>query len=373
MSQFSFFNIEEQLDKINGINDFLYRLNELIHWSIFLDLLNQIHSQEHKSNAGRPSFDVLLMFKILILKHTYNLSDDQVELQIRDRLSFRAFWGLSFADRVPDSKTIWLFGEQLARLGLADPLFHQFHEELRKHNVSVKGGIIVDSTFVDVPKQHFHRDEYQQIKKGEKPASRTAKPEVESQTDFDARYTKKNGEKHYGYKNHVLADSETKIIVDYEVTDAATHDNKPFLDLVPAKAEKNENGENGENNEKQAKTEDDTKEKKAPIPVFGDSAFKSKKHDAELRRRGFDPQINEKGYRNHPLTDEQKANNKLKSKTRCRIEHIFGAQKMRMGNEIMRTIGKVRAAFQIGMRNLVYNMSRLVRLKRPTKVIIRKS
>ncbi|MDR2116171.1 MAG: transposase [Planctomycetaceae bacterium] len=148
MSQFSFFNIEEQLDKFNGINDFLYRLNELIHWSIFFDLLNQVHSQEHKSNAGRPSFDVLLMFKILILKHAYNISDDQVELQIRDRLSFRAFLGLRFADWVPDSKTIWLFGEQLTRLGLAAPLFHRFHEELRKHNVSVKGGIIVDNTFV---------------------------------------------------------------------------------------------------------------------------------------------------------------------------------------------------------------------------------
>jgi IS5 family transposase len=83
-----------------------------------------------------------------------------------------------------------------------------------------------------------------------------------------------------------------------------------------------------------------------------------------LQQRGFDPQINEKGYRNHPLTDEQKADNNLKSKTRCRIEHIFGAQKMRMGNEILRTIGIIRAKFQIGMRNLVYNMSRLVSLKR---------
>jgi transposase len=118
MSQPSFFDVEYQLDKINQINDFLCRLEELIDWSIFFDLLNQVRSYEKKSHAGRPAFDVLLMFKILILKTVYNLSDDQVELQIRDRLSFRAFLGLNFSDTVPDAKTIWLFGEQLAKLGL---------------------------------------------------------------------------------------------------------------------------------------------------------------------------------------------------------------------------------------------------------------
>ncbi|MDR1493563.1 MAG: transposase, partial [Planctomycetaceae bacterium] len=61
---------------------------------------------------------------------------------------------------------------------------------------------------------------------------------------------------------------------------------------------------------------------------------------------------------NPPLTDEQKENNRKKSKIRCRVEHIFGAMKMRRGNEIMRCIGKTRAVFQIGMRNVVYNRRR---------------
>ncbi|MDR1140189.1 MAG: transposase, partial [Planctomycetaceae bacterium] len=109
---------------------------------------------------------LLLMFKILVLKNLYNLSDDQLELQIRDRLSFRDFLGLTFADRVPDSKTIWLFGEHLTRLGLSAPLFKRFDEELHKQGVLVKSGIIVDGTFVDVPKQNFSQDDYAQIKKG---------------------------------------------------------------------------------------------------------------------------------------------------------------------------------------------------------------
>ncbi|MDR1291751.1 MAG: transposase, partial [Planctomycetaceae bacterium] len=175
------------------------------------------------------------------------------------------------------------------------------------------------------------------------------KPAVRAQTDFDARYTRKNNEKHYGYKNHVKANSDTKIITDYKVTNASVHDSVPVLELVPEQAEKDEN------------------DKKYRQPLFADSAYKSKKIDTKLQQRGFDVQINERSYRNHPLTDEQKANNKLKSKTRSRIEHIFGAQKMRMGKEILRTIGIIRAKFQIGMRNLVYNMSRLVSLKRVSK------
>jgi IS5 family transposase len=146
------------------------------------------------------------------------------------------------------------------------------------------------------------------------------------------------------------ADVEAKMITDYEVTNASVHDSVPFLDLAP----------------KEARKEEQNKDYKQPI--FTDSAYKSKEIDKELRRRGFDPQIIERAYRNHPLTNEQKANNKLKSKIRCRIEHIFGAQKMRMGNEILRTIGIIRATFQIGMRNLVYNMSRLVSLKRMKKI-----
>jgi IS5 family transposase len=117
---------------------------------------------------------------------------------------------------------------------------------------------------------------------------------------------------------------------------------------------------------KEVRKEEQNKDYKQP--VFTDLAYKSEEIDKELRRRGFDPQIIERAYRNNPLTDEQKESNRLKSKRRCRIEHIFGAQKMRMGNEILRTIGIIRAKFQIGMRNLVYNMSRLVSLKRMKKI-----
>jgi IS5 family transposase len=98
--------------------------------------------------------------------------------------------------------------------------------------------------------------------------------------------------------------------------------------------------------------------------AYADSAYVGKEIDAELRKRKYDPQICEKGFRNKPLTEEQKASNRVKSKVRCRIEHVFGEQKMRMKDETLRTIGLARAKFWIGMRNLMYNMSRLVSLMR---------
>lgn len=277
---------------------------------------------------------------ILVLKSLYNLSDDQTEAQIRDRISFRDFLGLEFTDTVPDAKTIWDFSNQLENLGLERELFDMFNKELDKQGFAAKGGYIVDGTFVDVPRRRLSKEENEQLKGGEIPESVSSNPHVLSQTDLDAEWTKKRNETHFGYKDHVLTDEEHKLIRDYDVTGAATHDSVPYLDLMPEKPLFDNQG------------------------AYADSAYAGKDIDAELRKRKYEPQVCEKGYRNKPLTDEQKESNRKKSKIRCRVEHIFGAQKMRMKDEVLRTIGLAKAKFGIGMRNLVYNMSRFVSLKR---------
>jgi IS5 family transposase len=292
------------------------------------------------------------MFKVLVLKAMYNLSDDQTELQIRDRISFRdglrvallPFLGLTFADRVPDAKTILApnsqhSAEQLKNLELEQALFDRFGEELDRQGFKAKSGLIVDGTFVEVPRRRLTKEENEQLKAGEIPETIASNPHVAAQTDLDAEWTKKGDETHFGFKDHVAADEEYKLIRGYGVTGAATHDSVPYLDTMPE------------------------------VPLFegqeayADSAYAGEKIDTKLKERGYKPMICEKGYRNKPLTEEQKANNRLKSKVRCRIEHIFGEQKMRMGNEVLRSIGFARARFWIGMRNLMYNLSRLVSLK----------
>jgi transposase, IS4 family len=154
----------------------------------------------------------------------------------------------------------------------------------------------------------------------------------------DARWVKKGDETHYGYKNVVKADADSKIVTDYVVTAASVHDSQEFLNLI-------------NNTDKK---------------LYAGSAFKSIEIDAKLPEN-VENLIHEKGYRNHPLTDDQKADNKAKSKVRCRIEHIFGFMTNSMNGIFIRTIGIKRAEFQIGLSNLVYNMCRLAFLRRTKK------
>jgi IS5 family transposase len=343
----SFFDVEIQLGKIYQLNDFLPNLNSLVDWEIFRTDLLKVREKERLSNAGRKPFDVVLMFKVLVIKNTYNLSDEQTEMQIRDRLSFRDFLGLSFSDIVPDAKTIWFFGEQLKDLGLERVLFDRFNEELDRQGFKAKSGLIIDGSFVEVPRQRNTKEENAQIKNGEIPESISSNPHVLAQKDTDARWAQKGKETYFGYKDHDLIDEGYKFIRDYAVTDAAVHDSVPFTVVVPEKPSYPDQ------------------------EVFGDSAYVGEESDTELKGRGFVTMICEKGYRNKPLTEDQKATNKVKSSVRCRVEHVFFSYLMRMGNEILRSIGLERAAFWIGMRNLMYNFGRFVSLKCPKPVRVR--
>ena len=107
--------------------------------------------------AGRPSYDVILMFKILVLQRLYNLSDDQMEFQINDRMSFMRFLGLGLECRVPDAKTIWLFRDKLTKANVIKLLFDQFTAQLEAANIITRTGSIVDATFVDAPRQRTIR------------------------------------------------------------------------------------------------------------------------------------------------------------------------------------------------------------------------
>ncbi len=134
---------------------------------------------EPKAPGGRPPFDRLLMFKILILQKYYNLSDEQTEFQIKDRLSFMQFLGLQIGDKVPDEKTIQLFKEQLKEKHLAKDLFDLFSGQLLGQGIVAKEGSIIDTSFVNVPKWHNTREENADIKKGATPLSFAKKIKME--------------------------------------------------------------------------------------------------------------------------------------------------------------------------------------------------
>jgi len=328
--QTGLFDWQFRFEKLGKNGDPLRQLNDVVNWESFRPTLICIHEKERKSNAGAKPYDVVMMFKILVIQSLYNLSDDAVEYQIMDRISFMRFLGLSLGDRVPDAKTIWLFREQLTEAKLIKKLFRQFDQFLRNSGFAAKKGQIIDASIVSAPKQRNSRDENKRIKKGEIPEDwNSAK---RRQKDTDARWTKKLGKNYYGYKNHINIDVKNKFIRDYAVTDAATHDSQVFAELLD-----------------DANTNRD---------VFADSAYRSKDKLDKLTQRRFRERVQRKGCRHKKLTEREKRGNHTRSKTRCRIEHVFGVQAMMAGDLVLRTIGAVRARAKIGLRNLAYNMFR---------------
>jgi IS5 family transposase len=271
------------------------------------------------------------MFKILVLQSLYNLSDDAVEYQIRDRLSFMRFLGLGISDRVPDAKTIWLFREQLGQAKLVKRLFKKFDWYLREQGFQARKGQIVDASIVSVPIQRNSRDENRQIKEGEAP--RDWSKAKRRQKDVHARWSARSHKHAYGYKNHIAIDAKHKLIRDYAVTDAAVHDSRVFGELLD-----------------KTNTSRD---------VWADSAYRSEENRTELAQCGYRGHLQRKGCRYKKLTDWERQGNRTRSRIRCRIEHVFGVQSQMAGSLILRTIGKVHAEVKIGLRNLAYNIYRL--------------
>jgi len=340
------FDYEYQLEKINRHNPPLQRLNAVIDWEMFRPTLEETLYVEPKGPGGRPSYDKVMMFKILILQRYYNLSDEQTEFQIKDRLSFMQFLGLRIGDDIPDEKTIWLFKEKLKEKGVAEKLFDLFASLLEQNGIIAKEGSIVDATFVDVPKQRNTKKENEDIKQGAIPIAfgqkdRNGRRNKLSQKDTDARWAKKYEEKHFGYKNHVKADKDSKLITKYSVSSAAPHDSTEIENLI------------------------DESDKE----VYADSAYRSEAIEKMLQAKGCKSQIHEKGYRNTPMTQEQQESNRTKSQTRAKIEHIFGFMTNSMNNALfMRSIGMERIKSAIGLLNLTYNLFRFEQLVRLQKV-----
>jgi IS5 family transposase len=322
------FDWQTRFEQLSNSGDPLVKLNEIVGWEQFRKSLEAIRDIDRKSPAGRKPFDVILMFKIMILQSLYNLSDDQVEFQIRDRLSFMRFLGLSLSDTVPDAKTIWLFREQLTGANLVKKLFDQFDEFLNKNGFSAKKGQIIDASIVSAPKQRTARGENKDIKDGNIPQDWSQNKR--RQKDTDARWVKKNGDNHFGYKNHIDIDVEHKLIRDYEVTPASVHDGNVFEQLL----------------DKDNSSRD----------VWADSAYGSFEKITYLQDNDFRSHVQRKGYRHKKLNECQIKSNHKRAKIRCRIEHIFGVQAMRAGTLLIRTIGIIRARVKIGLRNLAYNI-----------------
>ncbi|AEF81510.1 IS5 family transposase [Leadbettera azotonutricia] len=284
MKQHGFFDENDRLKELSTLGDPLEKLNKYINWDNFQGILTKTLKKEAQGPGGRPPFDYVMMFKILILQKLYNVSDDQAEYQIKDRLSFQRFLGLALCDTVPDAKTIWHFREELVKANILDTIFYRFVRQLEEQEIISCSGSIVDATFVDAQRKRNNKGKEKR------------KKHKKSQKDINARWATKNKEWHYGYKDHIKIDAESKLITKLSATSAAVHDSQELSKLV-----------------------------------------------------------DEKGYRNRPLTKTQKANNTRKSKIRSRVEHVFATMTNTMRGIVVRSIGMAWAHANIALMNLTYN------------------
>ena len=347
MKQLQFFGVDTQLKKLTKMGDQLIGMKEQIDWEMFRSPIEKAIRKPDYSKGGRPAWDVVLMYKIVMLQQWYNLADENTEYQINDRLSFQRFLDIECGEKVPDGNTIWDFKQALAETGIDRELFDMFNKYLEARGIITRKGSIIDASFVTVDKRHTTKKDDKSLKDGDCPhdlhikcAERLENGKIKddehvfNQIDFDARWVKKGNESFFGYKDHVKCDRESKIITDFTVTDASVHDSQELIELVTK--------------------EDDT--------VDLDSGYVGEDLKKAVLEKCPDVELNicARAYRNRHLSEEEKAINKIISHRRCRIEHIFGYMTRFMGGMTLRCHGIKRAYRDICNKNLAYNLKRFV-------------
>ena len=317
----------------------LEAVSKVVDFEMFRPILeSRLLNTTKKNNAGAKPFDVVMMFKIMILQRYYNLGDKQVEYQIVDRMSFKKFLGLETGDKVPDEKTIWAFRERLTQTASVEELFELFVSNLEQKGLIFNEGQIIDASFMEIPRQRNTREENKMIKDESGDELWKDRPNKKRHKDIDARWTKKNGDTFYGYKNHVKVDAKSKIIGTYYASDASVHDSQA-LELLLTEKDKDQT-------------------------LHADSAYTGPNQEEAISEYKMINKVHEKGRINKPMTEEQKSNNTIKSKVRARVEHVFGFMEQSMNYMYIWSIGMPRATATIGLINLTYNIFRYEQLSR---------
>src|SRR6201981_3334987 len=349
-----FFDVVERLKRLSGLGDHVEPCAAAVDFEMFRADLVAALAYSDGAQGGRPPFDPVMMFKILVIAAMDNLSDERAEFLINDRMSFMRFLGLALADRVPDARTIWLFREKLPQAGASEALFERFDAALRASGYIAMSGQIVDATLVAVPRQRNTDAEKKAIKEGLIPQNWKDKPAKLRQKDRDARWTVKFTKAKpkedrsappvdlaipvFGYQNHISIDRGFGFIRKWAATDAAAYEGTRLREGLLDRS----NTASG---------------------VWADTAYRSAANEAFMEKNGFVSRVHRKKPKGRPMPAAMRRANAAKSKIRSYVEHVFAEQKDRM-NLFVRTIGIARAKVKIGMANLVYNFKRLIFLQR---------
>lgn len=289
----------------------LERVSELVDWGGVERTLAGLREE----GPGRPGYRPLLMFKALLLQAWYGLSDAELEFRLGDSLTFGRFVGLSLEDEVPDHTTLCRFRNRLVRARLLEKLFDELDRQLEAAGVVLKQGTMLDATLIET-------------------AAARKPPRGETSTvDPEAGLTARKGKPGttFGYKAHVGVDQGSGLIRTVITTPANVNDTVPADDLIRG----------------------DEK------VVWADAAYHTHARQAALKAKGVKPRLARRPNKNHPvLPPRLKRYNNLIARRRAAVETTFATWKRRMGLTAIRYIGLAKAAAQVRLVAMAFNLRR---------------
>lgn len=297
-----------------GVGGALERLQGLVKWYRFEKLIGHLRDE---AGPGRPGYPALVLFKALLLQSLYGLSDRELEAALDDRLSFRRFAGLSLEEPVPDHTVLNRFRNRLAREGLLEKLFAELDRQLEATGVVLKRGTMLDATLIEAVSAP---------PKGERPSR-----------DPDAAFAKRQGKggSTFGYKAHVGVDEGSGIIRAVLTTPANVNDTTPADQLLRGDER----------------------------TVWADAAYHTHAREAALKARGVKARLMRRPNKHHPKLPPRLARyNRLIARRRAPVETTFATIKNRMRLSQIRYVGLAKAAAQVLLAAIAFNLRRWVRL-----------
>ena len=297
----------------------LSEIAKMVNWQALVTLVKGLDKTQG-GKGGRPPISFEIKLKMLFLQHIFNLSDEQLEDQLIDRLSFQQFVGLSYEEEIPDFTTLWNFKEALVKNKLMDRIFSSIVRQIELNGLILKKGTMVDATI---------------ISSENRPLSKERRKELETnpsaQVDTDAASTEKNGKRYFGYKGHIGVDVGSKLIRKRSFTPANVHDSTEMENVLSG----------------------DEKS------IWADKAYPEQKQKRAARAMGIYYGVLDKAVRGKGLSGKQEKRNRQKSGVRASVEHPFAFIKKKLKVTVLGAKTKMRNALRFDMWCIIYNISRV--------------
>ncbi|MEY2874134.1 MAG: hypothetical protein RLZZ373_1505 [Pseudomonadota bacterium] len=322
---------QQRQAKLEGYVQTLAAMDELIDFAAMAAAVDTACPRPDRSKGGRPPYPTEVLVRMVFLQGLYNLSDEQCEHQVLDRMSFQRFCRLEGALNIPDARTLWHFRQRLAHGGLGGrAIFESLSGQLQQHGFIPRGGQIVDASIVQAPITRTRTEEREALNRGDTPEGWGTRRMAH--TDRDARWTVKHGKSFYGYKLHANADARYKLIRTIKVTAANADDGQQLADVL-----------------QQANTRG---------RLLADRGYDSHANRQVLARHGLVDGIARRARPQQIARIRLRQRNLGINRIRARVEHVFAGLRQQ-GGKCVRAMTLARNALTITLQCAAYNARRL--------------